>query len=150
MPLTVIPASTSSPFEWTVVFPIDARFVTSTLLTATPTPMPTVPASVAFPSAFVLASVLAEVLTVSTPPVVTTGLNPLTYAVNSGAQVISSSLTLFDGESPRLLNATPAQRRNWRIAGGGYGIHWPDLDEDLSTEGLLRGAPAPKASVHAK
>jgi hypothetical protein len=29
---------------------------------------------------------------------------------------------------------------NWRIAGGGYGIHWPDLDEDLSIEGLLRGA----------
>jgi hypothetical protein len=51
---------------------------------------------------------------------------------------------------PRLLNATPAQRKNWKIAGGGYGIHWPDLDEDLSTEGLLRGAPAPKASVHAK
>jgi Protein of unknown function (DUF2442) len=35
-------------------------------------------------------------------------------------------------------------------AGGGYGIHWPDLDGDLSTEGLLRGAPAPKASVPAK
>ncbi len=51
---------------------------------------------------------------------------------------------------PRLLNATPAQRKNWKIAGGGYGIHWPDLDEDLSTEGLLRGAPAPKASVHSK
>jgi hypothetical protein len=51
---------------------------------------------------------------------------------------------------PRLLSATPAQRRNWKIAGGGYGIHWPDLDEDLSTEGLLRGAPAPKTSVHAK
>jgi len=46
---------------------------------------------------------------------------------------------------PRLLNATPAQRQNWKIAGGGYGLHWPDLDEDLSTEGLLRGAPAPKA-----
>ncbi|MBT1073603.1 DUF2442 domain-containing protein [Pelotalea chapellei] len=28
--------------------------------------------------------------------------------------------------------------------GGGYGIHWPDIDEDLSTEGLLRGAPAPR------
>ena len=51
---------------------------------------------------------------------------------------------------PRLLNTTPAQRRNWAIAGGGYGIHWPDLDEDLSREGLLRGAPAPKASVPAK
>jgi len=51
---------------------------------------------------------------------------------------------------PRLLNATAAQRKNWKIVGGGYGIHWPDLDEDLSTEGLLRGAPAPKASVPAK
>jgi hypothetical protein len=34
--------------------------------------------------------------------------------------------------------------RNWKIAGGGYGIHWPELDEDISTEGLLRGAPAPQ------
>jgi hypothetical protein len=50
---------------------------------------------------------------------------------------------------PRMLNATPAQRQNWKIAGGGYGIHWPDLDEDLNTEGLLRGAPAPKTSVRA-
>jgi hypothetical protein len=44
---------------------------------------------------------------------------------------------------PRLLNATPEQRDRWRVSGGGYGIHWIDLDEDLSTEGLLRGAPAP-------
>ena len=57
---------------------------------------------------------------------------------------------LMDGRSiaaplawyPRLLAATPAQRAHWEIAGGGFGIHWPDLDEDLSTEGLLRGAPA--------
>ena len=49
---------------------------------------------------------------------------------------------------PRLFNATPEQRRNWRISGAGYGIHWPDLDEDLSTEGLLRGAPgAPERAV---
>ena len=45
---------------------------------------------------------------------------------------------------PNLLHATPQQRNNWKLAGGGYGIHWPDLDEDLSTEGLLRGAPAPR------
>ena len=43
---------------------------------------------------------------------------------------------------PRLLNATPSQRARWAQAGGGYGLHWPDLDEDLRTEGLLRGAPA--------
>jgi hypothetical protein len=45
---------------------------------------------------------------------------------------------------PRLLSATPEQRANWRVAGGGFGIHWPDVDEDLSTEGLVRGAPAPR------
>jgi hypothetical protein len=43
---------------------------------------------------------------------------------------------------PRLLNATLEQRFHWKVSGGGYGIHWPDVDEDLSTEGLLRGAPA--------
>lgn len=43
---------------------------------------------------------------------------------------------------PRLLGGSPEQRSNWKIAGAGYGIYWPDLDEDLSTEGLLRGAPA--------
>ena len=45
---------------------------------------------------------------------------------------------------PRLSNATPEQRKNWQIIGGGYGIHWEEIDEDLSTEGLLRGAPAPR------
>lgn len=46
---------------------------------------------------------------------------------------------------PRLLHGTAAQRSNWKVAGCGFGIHWPDLDEGLSTEGLLRGAPAPGA-----
>ena len=44
---------------------------------------------------------------------------------------------------PRLAKATAAQLSRWEVAGGGYGIHWPEIDEDLSTEGLLRGAPAP-------
>lgn len=44
---------------------------------------------------------------------------------------------------PRLLHATSEQRAKWQLAGAGFGIHWPDIDEDLSTEGLLRGAPAP-------
>ncbi len=43
---------------------------------------------------------------------------------------------------PRLLHATSQERDHWVIAGVGYGIHWPDVDEDLSVEGLLRGAPA--------
>ena len=47
---------------------------------------------------------------------------------------------------PRLATATTEQRAHWEKCGGGYGIHWPDVDEDLSTEGLLRGAPAAKAA----
>jgi hypothetical protein len=58
-------------------------------------------------------------------------------------RVISVPLVWY----PRLLNATSAQRKNWKIAGGGYGIRWPDIDEDLSTEGLLRGAPASKTAA---
>lgn len=59
----------------------------------------------------------------------------LTVALADGRS-ISVPLSWF----PRLRDATPAQRANWQLAGGGYGIHWPELDEDLSTEGLLRGA----------
>ena len=63
------------------------------------------------------------------------------------------SVDLMDGRTitvpvawyPRLANATSDQLAGWEIAGAGYGIHWPDLDEDLSTEGLLRGAPAASA-----
>ena len=40
---------------------------------------------------------------------------------------------------PRLLRATPAQRSDWELLGDGEGIHWPQVDEDLSVEGLLAG-----------
>lgn len=68
------------------------------------------------------------------------------------------SVDLVDGRTitvplvwyPRLLQATATQRANWAIVGAGYGIHWPDVDEDLSSEGLLRGSPAPRATVGAK
>ena len=40
---------------------------------------------------------------------------------------------------PRLLHGTPRERNHWRFIGGGLGIHWPDLDEDISVEGLLLG-----------
>jgi hypothetical protein len=67
------------------------------------------------------------------------------------------SVDLYDGRTitaplawfPRLLHATPEERVNWRVAGAGYGIHWPDIDEDLSTQGLLRGAPAPRGAARA-
>ena len=44
----------------------------------------------------------------------------------------------------RLSEATPEQRRRFEIVGNGQGIHWPDLDEDISAEGLLHGTPAPR------
>lgn len=65
------------------------------------------------------------------------------------------SVDLLDGRTitvplvwyPRLLHGTPEQRANWRIAGGGFGLHWPDLDEDLSSQGLLRD-PAADGPAH--
>ncbi|MDC7240501.1 MAG: DUF2442 domain-containing protein [Spirochaetales bacterium] len=63
------------------------------------------------------------------------------------------SVDLMDGRTitvplawyPRLLHAGIDQRNHWEKSGGGYGIHWPEIDEDLSTEGLLRGIPAAKS-----
>lgn len=81
-----------------------------------------------------------------------------TLALNADERVDSVEITeeflivgLKDGRRisvpiewyPRFAHASAAELSNWQICGGGYGIHWPDLDEDLSTEGLLRGAPAP-------
>jgi len=43
---------------------------------------------------------------------------------------------------PRLLHSAPEERNRWRLIGGGEGIHWPDLDEDLSVENLLAGKPS--------
>ncbi len=55
-------------------------------------------------------------------------------------------ITLADGRElaaplewfPRLRDATPEQRGNWRLVGGGQGIHWPDIDENIAVETLLR------------
>src|SRR5438094_4299317 len=60
------------------------------------------------------------------------------------------SVDLTDGRTitvplawyPRLLWGTPRERNNWRLIGEGEGIHWPDLDEDLSVENLLSGKPS--------
>jgi len=67
------------------------------------------------------------------------------------------SVDLYDGRTitaplawfPRLLHATPGQRSNWRVAGAGYSIHWPDIDEDLTTQGLLQGSPARRGAARA-
>lgn len=61
----------------------------------------------------------------------------LTVELSDG-RTLSVPLAWF----PRLLHASPAERRNWRLVGRGHGIHWEDLDEDISVEGLLAGKPS--------
>jgi hypothetical protein len=50
----------------------------------------------------------------------------------------------------RLSEATPKQRENWKIIGDGHGVHWPDIDEDISAEGMLYGIPAHGPSMSSK
>ena len=81
--------------------------------------------------------------------------NPGERVVNVSSTDIQLVVDLEDGRSisvpltwyPRLLHATQKERDDWQVAWGGFGIHWPSIDEDLSVEGLLRGAPAPRVSV---
>lgn len=56
----------------------------------------------------------------------------------SDGRTLSVPLAWF----PRLVHATPAERNNWRLIGKGHGIHWKDIDEDISVEGLLAGNPS--------
>ena len=81
----------------------------------------------------------------------------MSTAVKADARVKRASVTddaitfhLMDGRiisvplawSWRLSDATPVQRGNYEIIGDGEGVHWPDIDEDLSVEGMFRGVPA--------
>lgn len=50
----------------------------------------------------------------------------------------------------RLLHGTPKERANWRLIGKGHGIHWEDLDEDISVEGLLTGKPSGESQASFK
>ena len=61
----------------------------------------------------------------------------LTVVLADGRRIVAP-LAWF----PRLLRATPEQLENYELLGDGVGIHWPDLDEDLSVAGLLRGTPS--------
>ncbi len=77
-----------------------------------------------------------------------------------GVQVSDDSLSvdLSDGRSvsvplawyPRLLHASAAERNHWRLIGGGQGIHWIDLDEDISVENLLSGHPSGESQASFK
>ncbi|HYG61252.1 MAG TPA: DUF2442 domain-containing protein [Thermoanaerobaculia bacterium] len=61
----------------------------------------------------------------------------LTVDLNDG-RVISVPLSWY----PRLVQGTPEERAHWRLIGHGEGIHWPDLDEDISVENLVCGHPS--------
>ena len=61
----------------------------------------------------------------------------LTVDLNDG-RTLSAPLAWY----PRLLHGAPQERRNWRLVGDGEGIHWPDLDEDVSVENLIFGRPS--------
>jgi len=56
----------------------------------------------------------------------------------SDGRTISVPLAWF----PRLVHASPSERNNWRLIGAGHGIHWEEIDEDISVEGLLAGKPS--------
>jgi hypothetical protein len=68
------------------------------------------------------------------------------------------SVDLSDGRTiavplawfPRLLHATPKERSKWRLIGRGHGIHWAELDEDISVEGLLAGRPSGESQTSFK
>jgi hypothetical protein len=76
--------------------------------------------------------------------------DPRAVAVEVTDDVISARLA--DGRtisvplawSWRLADATPVQRARYELLGGGTGIHWPELDEDISIRGMLDGVPAPR------
>src|SRR4030042_6159051 len=90
----------------------------------------------------------------------TTSVSKLQPAKALDVNITDDTLTvdLADGRTlsvplawyPRLLHGTPEERRNWRLIGDGVGIHWPDLDEDISIEGMLLGKRSGErqASIH--
>jgi len=77
-------------------------------------------------------------MTAATLPRVTCVNDESIVARLADGRIISAPLEC----SWRLSNATPQQRAHWEIIGDGQGIHWPDVDEDISVEGMLRGVPA--------
>jgi len=64
----------------------------------------------------------------------------------SDGRTISVPLEWF----PRLVHATLEERNNWRLIGKGHGIHWDDIDEDISVKGLLAGKPSGESQASFK
>lgn len=64
----------------------------------------------------------------------------------SDGRIISAPIAWY----PRLAHGTDKERNNFRLNGGGLGIHWPDLDEDISVENLLTGKPSSESQTSLK
>lgn len=81
-----------------------------------------------------------------------TSANEFSVPVATNVTVTEAALSvdLSDGRTitvplwwyPRLDHATPAERAKWELIGAGHGIHWPDIDEDISVQGLISGKPS--------
>jgi len=84
-------------------------------------------------------------LNVSAAEQVTVTLDALTVDLSDGR-----SITVPLAWYPRLMNATASELQNWRLIGKGYGIHWEELDEDISVEGLLLGNPSGESQTSFK
>jgi hypothetical protein len=64
----------------------------------------------------------------------------------SDGRTVSAPLAWY----PRLAHGTPAERAHWRLVGRGTGVHWPDLDEDISVDGVLAGQPSGESQASLK
>lgn len=74
-----------------------------------------------------------------TPNAIDVSVNKDTLSIDlADGRTIAAPIAWF----PRLLHATPAERENWRVIGKGQGIHWEDIDEDISVESVLAGQPS--------
>ena len=78
----------------------------------------------------------SAIVTLALPRIVAVGVTDDTLSLDlEDGRTISVPL----GWYPRLAHGSPAERANFQISGAGYGVHWPDLDEDIGIEGLLLG-----------
>lgn len=80
------------------------------------------------------------------------------YAVSASMDDEALSIELSDGRRisaplawyPRLMHATGAERQNCRIIGQGSGLHWPDVEEDISVESIIKGRPSMESAASLK
>ena len=91
-----------------------------------------------------MSGIVSAVVTLALPRIVRVTVTDDTLSADlEDGRTISVPL----GWYPRLANGIPAERANFKISGAGYGVHWPDLDEDIGVEGLLLGKKSTESSA---